>query len=278
MNIVLVSLEVFQPYLLTNIGHLLKTQNKKIFVITNKCFFDNFHDYTKDITLIDADALHDIYNFKNKSSLDKNFRNGFWLNTSTRFFAIYSFMNTYQIDRVIHIENDVLLYYNCDILEPYLDDKIYIPFDSFTRNICSIMYIPSSTVLKQVLDNYDFNNNDMNNFMHIMKKTNLIDTLPIGVTDTSSPEFEFVTKNYKKFNFIFDAAAIGQYIGGIDPANNNNQNSIGFINETCVIKYNDFNIQWKYVEGIHKPFLNDNPIFNLHIHSKRLQNFTNYVR
>jgi hypothetical protein len=275
MNIVLVSLDVFQPYILINIGHLIKTQHKQIFVITNNCFFDKFDKYVNDITLINADLLHDSYNFKNNSSLNKTFRNGFWLNTSNRFFAIYSFMNTYQIDRVIHIENDVLLYYNCDKLEPYFDDKIYIPFDNFIRNICSIMYIPSCTILKQVLDNYDVNMCDMNNFITIMKKTNLIDTLPIGVTDISSPELEFVTKNYNKFNFIFDAAAIGQYVGGIDPLNSNVK-SIGYINESCVIKYNQFNIQWKFEEGIHKPFLNDIPIFNLHIHSKELENFTNY--
>jgi hypothetical protein len=108
-----------------------------------------------------------------------------------------------------------------------------------------------------------------------MKNTNLIDNLPIGTTDVSSPELQFVTNNYDKFNVIFDAAAIGQYLGGVDPLNDK-FNSIGFINETCIIKCNNFNIHWKYEEGIHKPFINNVPIFNLHIHSKQLEHFTNY--
>jgi hypothetical protein len=276
MNIVLVSLDVFQPYILINIGHLLKTQHKKIFILTNNKFLNMFDKYKNDITLIDIDLLNDEYNFSNNSSLDTTFRDGFWLNTSKRFFVIYSFMCKYIISDVIHIENDVLLYYNCDTLEPYFDkNKIYIPFDCFKRNICSIMYIPSSKIFKQVLDNYDFNVNDMYNFVNIQGKTNLIDNLPIGTTDLSSPELQFVTNNYKKFNVIFDAAAIGQYLGGVDPLNDKFK-SIGFINETCIIKYNNFNIHWKYEEGIHKPFINDVPIFNLHIHSKQLEHFTNY--
>ena len=276
MNIVLVSLDIFQPYILINIGHLLKTQNKKIFVLANNKFLNMFDKYKNDITLIDSDLLNDDYNFSNNSSLDKIFRDGYWFNTSNRFFVIYSFMCKYLISDVIHIENDVLLYYNCDTLEPNLDkNKIYIPFDCFKRNMCSIMYIPSSQILKQVLDYYDFNVNHMYNFATILEKTNLIDNLPIGTTDLYSRELQFVTKNYDKFNVIFDAAAIGQYLGGVDPLNDT-LGTIGFINETCIIKYNNFNIHWKYEEGIHKPFINDIPIFNLHIHSKQLEHFTNY--
>jgi hypothetical protein len=42
--------------------------------------------------------------------LNKSFRNGFWVNTSKRFFAIYEVMKKYNINHVLHIENDVLLY------------------------------------------------------------------------------------------------------------------------------------------------------------------------
>ena len=34
---------------------------------------------------------------------------------------------------------------------------------------------------------------------------------------------------------------MGQYLSGVDPRNNPN-NTVGFINETCVIKYNNCNI------------------------------------
>ena len=48
-------------------------------------------------------------------------------------------MNQYNISDVIHIENDVLLYYNCDILHENLNKKyMYIPFDTMKRNIATV--------------------------------------------------------------------------------------------------------------------------------------------
>ena len=75
---------------------------------------------------------------------------------------------------------------------------------------------------------------------------------------------------------IFDAAAMGQYLGGIDPKNDSS-NTIGFVNETCVIKYNNYKFFYNVIDNIKKPFLliNNVPVrvFNLHIHSKNLKNF-----
>ena len=57
-------------------------------------------------------------------------------------------------------------------------------------------------------------------------------------------------KNIKSFNSIFD--------GGIDKLNDPN-NTISFINETCVIKYNNLHIHSKSLEK----FLYDNPEENI---------------
>jgi hypothetical protein len=139
------------------------------------------------------------------------------------------------------------------------------------------MYIPSHEIFKIVLDNYDFSKNDMANFSIIKNKTGLIKTLPIFPKNNSNnKEIQFVSENYDKFNYIFDAAAMGQYLGGIDPRNNPN-NTVGFINETCVIKYNNCKFTWATIDDIKRPFLKINDmhlrIFNLHIHHKDLNNF-----
>ncbi len=42
--------------------------------------------------------------------------------------------------------------------------------------------------------------------------------------------------NYEEFNAIFDGAAIGQYLGGVDPINCPGDTT-GFVNETCVTKW-----------------------------------------
>ena len=66
-------------------------------------------------------------------------------------------------------------------------------------------------------------------------------------------------------------------MGGIDPRNTPGDTT-GFINETCVIKYNEYKIYWVTGDDtISRPFIEidgiEVPIFNLHIHSKNLERF-----
>lgn len=278
MNIVLVCINNFQNYILDNIEQLIRLEHENIYIITNPQFNINFEGFKSSIKLINVNDLEDSYNFIHHTTLDKDFRNGFWTLTSLRFFYIYEFMKKYQIEDVIHIENDVLLYYNCDkIIDKFDKNYLYIPFDTFTRNIASIVYIPNSNIFKKIMDKYDFNKNDMENFSNIKKQTGLINNLPIFIQDSClSNEEKFVSENFEIFSCIFDAAAIGQYIGGIDPINNPN-NTIGFVNETCIIKYNNYNIWFEITNNMKKPYIEINnkkyEIFNLHIHCKNLKNF-----
>jgi hypothetical protein len=278
MNIVLVCLNNFQEYILTNISQLIKLNYKSIYVITNKEFFGHFSIFNENIVLVDSNGLEDTYNFYNKCNLDKTFRNGFWTLTSLRFFKLYQLIKKYNLKDVFHIENDVLLYYNTESIIQNIDKKsMYIPFDTYKRNIASIMYIPCVSVFKTILDNYNFTKNDMENFAIIKQKTNLIKNFPIfPIQYAKNDEEKFVSENFEKFNFIFDAAAIGQYIGGVDPRNDDS-NIIGFVNETCVIKYNNYKIKIICIDNILKPFLciedNNYPIFNLHIHCKNLAKY-----
>jgi hypothetical protein len=140
------------------------------------------------------------------------------------------------------------------------------------------MYIPNSAIFKNVLDHYNFHLNDMENFSHIRRETNLIKNLPIFISNNEedNDEIRFVTENYEIFQIIFDAAAIGQYLGGVDPKNCSGDTT-GFINETCIIKYNEYQFIWEEIENIKKPFIIINnikvPIYNLHIHCKNLKKF-----
>ena len=52
----------------------------------------------------------------------------------------------------------------------------------------------------------------MTNLGRIHHNFNISDTLPIMIYDESKKE---ITKNFKDFDCIFDACAIGQYLGGI---------------------------------------------------------------
>lgn len=298
MNVVLVCIGNFQPYILDNIRNLVRLKHQNIYVITNKNFIHHFAEFSPTVftgiqtdppvKLVYVEDLKDTFKFYERSTLDKSFRNGFWALTSLRMFYLYSFMEKYKINDVIHLENDVVIYYNCDELLTRVErNKIYIPFHSFNINIISIIYIPNSEALKPVLVNWNVRYLDMNVFANCkMAFPQLITEFPIF---KEQPEFneqqKMVCNNYERFNKIFDGAAMGQYLGGIDPRNDS-KNTIGFVNKQSCIKYNGYQFIWKYVplvegstdnEMMKKPFIlvkdEEIPIFNLHIHSKNISKF-----
>ena len=211
MNIVLVCIDNFQDYILTNIKQLIRLEHTNIHIITNKRFESYFSIYFGKIKLYFVEnEENDSFQFHYKCELTDDFKEGFWKLTSYRFFIIYEIMQKYNITNVIHLENDVLIYYNCDIISDKFDSKyIYLPFDSFERNIASIMYIPTYEILGDVLKEYDCNINDMQNFRNIQLKTNIIHHFPIFVTSSINTEFQFVTQNYDIFKMIFDAFLYG---------------------------------------------------------------------
>ena len=276
-SVVLVCLGVFQEYIMTNISQLIRLGHTEIYVLTDNCLIPLFEPFADIVKLVPVETLEDSFDFARRSPQDKEWRAGFWYNTSARFFVLYAFMAKTGIRNVIHIENDVLLYYNCDevLAKPlYNSSRLCIPFDSYERNIASIVYIPDAILFGQILAHYDYVKNDMYNFSEIRKNTGLIDNFPIFIDEESDiEERAFVSKGWSKFGgYIFDAAAIGQYIGGVDPRNQGGDTR-GFVNETCIIKYADEGIIfWKTNDM--KPFIliggREIPIFNLHIHSKAL--------
>lgn len=274
-NIVFVCIRNFQPYLIDAIYQVQKF-NIPIYVLTECVFFENFKIFNNEITLINVNELDESYCFYDRTQLDKDFREGFWCSASLRFFYIYAFMKKYHVENVIHLENDVLIYHSPNNIN-FDNNYMYIPFDTFSRNIASILYIPNHDIFKHILDEYDFSKNDMENFSIIKNKIGYIRPLPIFPTCNLTLEHEFITNSYDECNgYIFDAAAMGQYLGGVDPQNSS-IDSVGFVNETCIIKYNEYVFEWNESDGIRRPYLLVNnekiPIFNLHIHSKNLTKF-----
>jgi hypothetical protein len=261
-SIVLVCLEKFQEYILVNISQLFKLGHMRIYVLISDHLMSEFNQISDIVQLVSVDSF-----LNEKSMLDcdnEDFK---------RLFVLYSFMATRpNLKNVILIENNVLLYYNCnDALNVSMFDErqIYIPFDTLDRAVCSIIYIPNVVILGKVLTH-------KNNFINNIRVTSeLINTLPIFVgKDGDDFERLFVTNGIDKFGYIFDAVAMGQYVCGTDIRNNRRCNPV---NDTCVIKYPDEGkIGWRLVAGFKKPFFKlsssgkEIPIFNLHIDCKQL--------
>ena len=269
MQIILVCLKNFQSYILDNINNLLAFDNNDIHVITEVEFFNYFENLP--ITLVDCSKLDD-FNYNLNSQLDRNFRNGFWYLCSLRFFYLYSYMKNNNLSDVIHLENDVLTYVNFNDFN-FRNNKVYVTFDCETRVIPGIIYIPNYEAFKPIIENYNFNLNDMEN-LALESNENYIEQFPIfPIVDTIINKYN---KNFNEFNSIFDTAAIGQYLGGVD-SRNISGDTRGFVNETCVIKYDVYKFVWIKTNSLYIPhiIINENfiRINNLHIHSKDLHNF-----
>ena len=84
--------------------------------------------------------------------------------------------------------------------------------------------------------------------------------------------------HFEKFDSIFDAAAIGQYLGGVDYRLANETNGPGFINESCIFNPSLLRYEWHPdKQGRKIPYVifgkTKCRINNLHIHSKKLEDF-----
>lgn len=268
-QVVLVSTGVFQSYIKSNVEQLLKF-GFNIHVIIDPDFFDSMNEYKSRINLVDSSKLQT--DFDSKSTLDKQFRGGFWNNASKRLFILNEYMKQQGLKNVIHLENDVLLYSDMNY---DLDEKMYFTIDAEHRCIPGIMYIPNHELFDRLIKEYDYSKNDMDNlaiFYH--RNRDIVNTFPII---DNSVEKSIYNDKFERFNSIFDGAAIGQYLGGIDPRNIPGDTT-GFVNETCVIKYNNYQFKWLKKGGYYVPYIliNDQliQINNLHIHSKNLDQFS----
>jgi hypothetical protein len=265
-EVILVDTGYYQEYILDNIRNLQLFGNN-VTIIIDRAFEPNFSEF-QNLNIIYTEELNS-YSFDERTQLDRNFRNGFWRSCSKRFFYIYDYMKQFNKTNCFHVENDVMVYRNLSEIH-IPEEKIMLCMDSKNRCIPSIMFFPNYHFLEKALENYNYSLNDMENFANFYNNTEYCTNFPIIKDNT------YLGENFTDFNTIFDAAAIGQYLGGVDPQNQSGDTR-GFINETCEIDYSKYKFYWCKKDSLYIPHININnemiPIVNLHIHSKNLKNF-----
>jgi hypothetical protein len=283
-------------YLNTSINQVKKfNPDIDIYLISDK---DNFLKVTnKDVKLIDYEKL-------NKSPEHIQFienhglSSGFWQFASERFFYIQNFILDTKLKNIIHLESDIMVF--CNLKEQFNkfsqlaknENIIGATFDSDNRCIPGIVFIKGSMTNLLNTFNIELKNklNDMQAISQFRKNYpgNCL-SLPIitpeyhyeyGLRNLQNeiPEDPAIYFEYSNhFDAIFDAASLGQFLGGIDPIHLNNGS--GFINETCIFdpsllsinwELNDNNFYLPYIKYKNKKY----KINNLHIHCKRLNDFT----
>jgi len=286
MNFVLVALGKIPKYLDDCILQIKKTQkNSTIFLLVNK----NSNYKNKNCKIVFVENLkkskeHIFFIKKSKIAKD-SYRNFFWKHSIERLYYIDDFLNKIKLKNIYHIENDVLLYHDLKLVFIKIKNFNFACIrDNINRVIGSLIFIKNKSISRKIVKicNKYLNQNDMKILSHVDKKISNSINFPLG------EELNFLkkSKNYKKIKkipFIFDAAAIGQFIDGphrkklIEKILHKIKNIFmfhdGFINKETKLKVKNWKIEWINK----KPYKKENdkliPIINLHIHSKNLKKF-----
>ena len=82
-----------------------------------------------------------------------NFRDGFWVSTTARFFYILAFMKVFNVTSTFHIENDNMLFVPLDeVFEKFKpeENKVYMVMDAPNRVVPSILYFSSVSALESL--------------------------------------------------------------------------------------------------------------------------------
>lgn len=266
-----------------------------IYLIANASALENFSHDT--ITPIACESL--VKSGPHASFLRESKTSGFWSYVVERFFYLEEAMSQYRLEHVFHLENDVMLYRNLNDLLPvfqaHYSKMIGGTFDNDDRCIPGFIYIdslkPLSEFVSFVASRANLGDNDMALLGQFRTQyyKKFIDHLPIipptyeksysletytGKKAKFSPDY---SNHFSKFASIFDAAAIGQYLGGQDPIHRDSHP--GFINESCIFNPAYFTFSWeKDSQERFVPFMifqgEKYQINNLHIHCKNLSAFS----
>ena len=159
-KVILVCLDNFQDYIINNIKQLTLLKYEIIVIISDNLV--SYFDKIGNIKLVKTNELDD-YGYDINSSLDRNFRGGFWRLASQRLFYLYSYIKKENITNCFHIENDVMIYSAINISDK---TKIWLIMDSEDRCIPSIIFIPTCEILGLLISNYIYDKKFIHNSMY----------------------------------------------------------------------------------------------------------------
>lgn len=192
---------------------------------------------------------------------------GFWHKTCERIFYVAEYANQQKLERFIHTENDVLMYYDYETLINNIDNNFYATIMSATQATFAIVNIPKYIYITNLcqffLEMMKYGEQELLRQFndHISEMSLLRAAMNEGIIDT------FDILPLENVKLVFDPGSYGQFLGGT-----NNFHEPGFTDDKHYIGQFIRNGQLR-VEFNDVPSVNNVPVFNLHIHSKKLENF-----
>ncbi len=153
------------------------------------------------------------------------FREGFWIKTSERFFVLEQYMRKFSCNALFHAELDNLVF-DLSGLSSRLNNigaGFFCPRDSVSRGIASLTYINQVHALTEMLaicasSEMSFKN-DMELLGYMLQSSSKFFSLPTENSFLTDKPPQWRSVSPPTLSGIFDAAAMGQFLFGIDPKN-----------------------------------------------------------
>jgi hypothetical protein len=211
-----------------------------------------------------------IKEFLKKNRELKNVAGGYWLNTLQRIFAIIQVARLNPNQPLIHLESDVYLYASSEELQQVdLNEQLVsYPRLSCTRGVASILYSPNLEILESFLVNLHSilsSNSGIQNDMDLLGEA-----LNMEIA-SELPSFPILGHETSEIRPIFDGAALGQYLLGVNPIHSNGFVVSGFQNSDYPADISKFS--WSIPERGKLNFSYNNTRYRLlclHAHSKEI--------
>jgi len=216
----------------------------------------------------------------------RNFRDGFWVKTYERFIVLQAYMEACKVEKVFHAELDNLVF-DISSLSSRLDAVgrgFFCPRDSVERGIGSLIYVNDSSRLRYMNEWFRQNSslvkNEMELLGYMLANAPGFYSLPIesALNDYQKEKWEHL--QISETEGVFDAAALGQYLFGVDPRNHSGVLYNGFVNENALLDFSairfrsDAKLQGLCFKVAGKGEWSR--CYNLHVHSKIFKKIAHY--
>jgi hypothetical protein len=264
-----------------------------IYLITDDSY-NSYESYLKyNINIVSYDEVKDDkllytskkYNRKFTSVLGLKGREELFLRSLERFFLLRNLMKKRKLKNCFFMEIDNLIYDDPNKwLSNFSKNELAYMFDNHARYSSGVMYVKAWKSMEEFLDmiiKYISTDNGFINEMtflslYLRQYSDKVQILPTYYTHKKYNET--MHKEYNNYHSIFDAAAIGCYLAGIDPYHTSGKIVLHQRWVYSQIDCTKEKFQWiRDEKGRNRPYIfNDEKnewilINNLHVHSKDLK-------
>ena len=200
---------------------------------------------------------------------------GYWQYCSQRFFAIHDVMQSFNLTHVFHIETDVLVFWPLEqVLSTFIRNDVHIGLTLLNprKIIPGLVYIRDSAASHMMAEHFLKHANTGENDMDVLglmwqehKHGDSMTSLPIVPIGYTSDDDSWSHKQ-DQYGFIFDGAALGQWLGGTDIiCRSPHLHGTPYVNFEASYSFENAYITY---DERRRPYVNGVPVF--HVHSKDL--------